>query len=146
MKQKHFNNSLITLQELRTEMCAFAKKLKVKRVVFNNKGVKVKGTYNVITGIVYIDLKQTNVEMLHTFFHELGHHTAVKKNKWNKYHHSPLSSMDSNVAFDIENKIDQIGKQLWNKYVDIKQWGKYKYSYLKSQKTSLIKNFISKQQ
>jgi len=146
VKQKHFNNSLITLQELRTEMCAFAKKLKVKRVVFNNKGVKVKGTYNVITGIVYIDLKQTNVEMLHTFFHELGHHTAVKKNKWNKYHHSPLSSMDSNVAFDIENKIDQIGKQLWNKYVDIKQWGKYKYSYLKSQKTSLIKNFISKQQ
>ena len=126
-------------------MCAFAKKLKVKRVVFNNKGIKVKGTYNVVTGIVYIDLKQTNKEMLHTFFHELGHHTAVKKNKWNKYHHSPLSSMDSNVAFDIENKIDQIGKQLWNKYVDIKQWGKYKYSYLKSQKSSLIKNFISKQ-
>ncbi len=146
MKQKYFDDNLLTFKDLRTAICFFAKKLKVKRVVFNNKGVHVKGTYNAMTNVVYIDLKQTNVEMLHTFFHELGHHTAVKKNKWKTYHNSPLSSMDSNVAFDIENKIDQIGKQLWNKYVDVKQWGKYKYSYLKSQKTSLIKNFISKQQ
>ncbi len=146
MKQKYFNNNALTPPELRALICKFAKMLKVKRVVFNNKGVAVKGTYNAITKNMYIDLKQTNVEMLHTFFHELGHHTAVSQNKWKKYHYSPLSSTDSNIAFDIENQIDQIGKQLWNQYVEIKQWGKYKYSYLKSQKTSLIKNFISKQQ
>ncbi len=145
MKQKYFNNSLIAPQELRTAICFLAKKLKVKRVVFNNKGVKVKGTYNATTSIMFIDLNQTNTETLHTFFHELGHHTAVKKNKWKKYHYSSSSLIDSEVVFDIENKIDQIGKQLWNKYVDTKQWGKYKYSYLKSQKASLIKNFISKQ-
>jgi hypothetical protein len=146
VKQKYFNNNALTPSELRALICKFAKMLKVKRVVFNNKGVAVKGTYNAITRNMYIDLKQTNVEMLHTFFHELGHHTAVRKNKWRKYHYSPLSSTDSNIAFDIENQIDQIGKQLWNQYVEIKQWGKYKYSYLKSQRASLIKNFISKQQ
>ena len=53
--------------------------------------------------------------------------------------------MTFNQVFRIENRIDQLGEKLWNKYVDIRQWGKYKYSYPKAQKNNIIKNFISKQ-
>ncbi len=143
---KFFNDNTLSTPVLRAAICTLAKMLKVKRVVFNNKGIKIKGSYNAGTNHMYIDLNQTNVELLHTLFHELGHHVAVLKNKWKKYHHSSLlSETTADSVFDIENKIDQLGKQLWNQYVDIKQWGKYKYSYPKSQKKSLIKNFISKQ-
>ena len=54
--------------------------------------------------------------------------------------------MNVNVVFDIENKIDRIGEKLWYKYVDIRQWGRYKFAYPKSQKNNIIKNFFNKQQ
>lgn len=132
--------------QLRKLICKFAKDLGVNRVVFGNKGIRVKGTYNPETKNLFIDTKQTKVELLHTLFHELGHHNAVLKNKWKTYHHSLVDSMSVEKIFDIENKIDRIGKKLWHKYVDVKQWGMYNYSYPKSQKNTIIKNFINSQQ
>lgn len=142
---KVFNSSKLTKAELRMCVCNIAKKVGVKKVVFSDKGIYVKGTYNPKTRILFIDTKQTKCEMLYTFFHELGHHFAVLKNKWKKYHFCLVKKMDVERIFYIENKIDQIGKTLWYKYVNTKQWGKYKYSYPKNQKNYIIKHFISKQ-
>ena len=142
---KIFNNNKITKIQLRKSICKFAKQLGVSRVVFSNKGIAIVGSYNPSTNVLYIDTKQTKTELLHTLFHELGHHTAVKKNKWNNYHHNPASRITAEKIFDIENKIDQIGQKLWYKYVNIKFWGRYHYAYPKIQKKCIIKNFISKQ-
>jgi hypothetical protein len=141
---KTFDTYTITKKQLRKQICEFAKSLGVKRVVFSNKGIYVKGTYNAFNNIMYLDTNQTKLEMLHAFFHELGHHTAVLKHKWNEYHHCTVPSMRSSEIFKIENGIDKIGKALWNKHVNIKEWGKYKYSYPKAQKNNIINNFINK--
>jgi hypothetical protein len=145
MKPKVFNKSKITKTELRKLMIRFAKELGVKRVTFTNRAKRVKGTYNAFTKSLFIDLKQTKAEMLCTLFHEMGHHFAVKRNKWRGYHFCTIPSMKVDKIFKIENGVDCIGRQLWYKYVDTKQWGKYKYSYPKTQKNNIIKNFISKQ-
>ena len=79
--------------------------------------------------------------MLRTFFHELGHHEAVKKNKWTQYHFNLVDKMRVDVIYIIENKIDQIGRKLWHKYVDTNQWGMYKYFYPKSQMKAYINSF-----
>lgn len=142
---KFFVNSKITKGQLRKAICSFAKQQGVNRVVFSNKGINVKGTYNPLTKNLYIDMKQTKRQLLHTLFHEMGHHFAVEKNKWKTYHYCLTEYMSVEKIFDIENKIDKIGQGLWNKYVDLKSWGKYKYSYPKKQKSNIIKNFISKQ-
>jgi hypothetical protein len=138
-------NQKLTKKQLRTAICKFAKQIGVRKVIFNDKGKYVNGTYNSETRVLYLDNKQTKSRMLCTFFHELGHHTAVAQNKWKKYHYCLVPLMTANEVFVIENKIDQIGKKLWHKHVDIKLWGMYKYGYPKSQKNSIIKNFISKQ-
>ena len=143
---KIFKTKRSTKKQLRQIICKFAKNIGVNRVVFSNKGVKVRGTYNAETNNIYIDLNQTKKQTLHTLFHELGHHSAVQKNKWKTYHFSLTRYMNVNVVFDIENKIDRIGEKLWYKYVDIKQWGRYKFAYPKSQKNNIIKNFFNKQQ
>ena len=142
---KIFVQKKITKEELRKLICMFAKQIGVNRVIFGNKGIYIKGTYNTETKNLYIDVKQTKTELLHTFFHELGHHVAVIKNKWKKYHHCLTKEMNTEEVFKIENKIDQIGRRLWHKYVDTDQWGNYKYSYPKALKKDIIKNFISKQ-
>jgi len=126
-------------------ICNTAKKFGVNRVIFSNKAKKVKGTYNAFTKNLYLDLKLTKKEMLYAFFHELGHHFAVKKNKWKSYHYCTVAAMSIEKIFEIENGVDKIGQGLWNIHVETKQWGKYKYSYPKIQKTSIMNNFISQQ-
>lgn len=140
---KIFNSKRIDKKGLRSLIYQTAKQFGVNKVTFNNNGKHVRGTYDAKTNNIYLDTKQTKSEMLCTFFHELGHHDAVKKNKWSKYHHCLIQLMSVNTIFDIENRIDKIGETLWNKHVNSKQWGKYKYAYPKSQKSYIIKNFIS---
>jgi hypothetical protein len=41
------------------------------------------------------------------------------------------------LQFNIENQIDKIASSLWNKYVNTKKWGRYKFSYPKSDKKYL---------
>ena len=48
--------------------------------------------------------------------------------------------MAADEVYRIENKIDEIGKQLWNKHVYSKQWGKYKYFYPKSELNYFLNN------
>ena len=127
---KAFIDNKISKRDLRRQICNMAKESGVKKVSFNNKAKYVMGTFNALNNVIYIDVKQSKRDMLLTFFHELGHFTAVKKKKWLVYHfnpNTPLISVDK--KFDIENKIDKIAKQLWNKHVDTKTWGKYKYGY-----------------
>ena len=127
---KIFLDNKITKRDLRRQICDMAKESGVKKVSFNNKAKYVMGTFNALNNVIYIDVKQSRKDMLLTFFHELGHFTAVKKKKWLVYHFDPSTSLLSvDKKFDIENKIDKIAKQLWNKYVDTKAWGKYKYGY-----------------
>jgi len=45
--------------------------------------------------------------------------------------------------FKIENRIDQIAKKLWNKYVDLNQWGKYNFAYPKIRKTQIMNHIIN---
>lgn len=139
---KVFINNRLTRKELRSKIYKFAKECGVQIITFSNKGRKVKGTYNARTKSLYVDLKQTKTELLHTFFHELGHHFAVKNNKWKSYHYGVGYVMLQEKVFEIENKIDQIAEKLWYKHVDIKKWGRYKYTYLKSQKNNIINTFI----
>ncbi len=127
---KLFANNKITKRDLRKQICSMAKESGVKKVSFNNKAKYVMGTYNALNDVIYIDVKQNKRDMLLTFFHEMGHFTAVKKKKWLVYHFDPHTSLISHdEKFKIENKIDKIAKQLWNKHVDTKIWGKYKYGY-----------------
>ena len=135
---KLFADNKLTKKELRKEFCSMAKHLGVKRVVFNNKSKHVSGTYSALTNNIFIDSKQSRRSMLLTFFHELGHFTAVQDNKWMLYHLNAGTPLISGTKkFDIENKIDKIARQLWNKYVSPKAWGKYKYGYPRTQKQQL---------
>lgn len=140
---KTFNNKNINKTELRKIICLTAKTMGVKRVIFNDRGKYVSGTYNAFTGVLYLNLNGTKRHILNTFFHELGHHVSVKAKRFNGYHFNLIPYMNVERIFNIENKIDQAGKKLWNKYVSLKQWGKYKYAYPKSQKQKLMNNFLN---
>jgi hypothetical protein len=140
---KIFNTSQLTKPQLRQTICQSAKKLGVSKVIFNSSAKRVCGSYNAESGIMFLDARLTKKELLDTFFHELGHHVAVKQNKWSGYHYDLNPNITKEEIFKIENKIDQIGKQLWNKYVDIKQWGRYKYAYPIKHKRTLMKTFIN---
>jgi hypothetical protein len=141
--KKIFHSFIVTKPELRKVICQLARKLGVKKVVFNKKAKKVRGTYNAFNNVMYIDSKQSKRNILLTFFHEMGHHKAVRQNKWRKYHLCLVPSMKIETMFNIENKIDQIGRKLWNKYVNPKQWGRYKYVYPKTQKRNLMKQMTT---
>jgi hypothetical protein len=122
-----------------------AKSQGVARVVFNNNGKTVLGTYRPTNKVIYLNNKQPKKEMLNTYFHELAHHVAVLQNKWTKYHLAEsFSYLCKEYIFSVENKVDQIAEKLWYKYVDIKAWGRYKYAYPKAEKNQIIEKFISK--
>jgi Zn-dependent peptidase ImmA (M78 family) len=142
-KLKIFDSNRVTKKQLRALICAAAKQFGVNRTVFSNKAKRVRGTYNVLTGILYIDTKQSKKETLLTFFHELGHHFAVKKRKWNKYHYNLVKCMAIEDIFNTENKVDGVAKDLWNKHVNSNQWGKYKYMYPRSKKRKIMNQLIS---
>ena len=137
---KFFSSNRIKTKVLRKQICILGKHLGVQKITFNNKGKDIRGSYLAGKCSMYIDMKQTKREMLHTFFHELAHHTAVTEGIWYAYHYSPNNNgeFSPEEQFTIENGIDKIANNLWNKYVDIKRWGRYKYAYLKSNKTYLI--------
>ena len=137
---KFFNKNRLTKTQLRKDICTFAKNVGVNRVIFNDTGKKVLGTYNATTRNVYINLKQTKQQMLMTFVHEISHHEAAKKNKWKQFHFGNNSLMKADAIFDIENKIDGFAKKIWQNHVDIKQWGAYKYFYPKANKKTFVTN------
>jgi len=139
---KIFNNSELSFKDLRKICSDFVKKLGVKRIIFNNRGKYVKGTYNCFNKIMYINTDQTETEMLHALFHELGHHQAVQDNKWIDYHYNRVDNLSGEEIFEIENGIDKIAEKLWSIYVDCKMWGRYKYAYPKAQKQQIINEFI----
>jgi len=142
MTKKAFYSVRQSKQQLQDQMVVVAKQAGVKKIAFNTQAKKVRGTYNAFTGVLFVCLKQTKKEVLNTFFHELGHHCAVKNKKWNKYHFNLVPEMDINKVFDIENGVDKIANKLWNEFVDIKQWGKYKFIYSKKQKNYIIRQLI----
>ena len=142
MTKKPFSSTSINNKELREKIVLLAKEEGVKRVTFNNRAKKVRGTYNAFTGALFVSLKQTKKDLLNAFFHELGHHWAVKNKKWDNYHFNLVSEMEMSEIFDIENDIDKIANKLWNKFVDTKRWGKYKFIYLKKRKNKMIKQLI----
>jgi hypothetical protein len=141
---KFFDVAFRAKSKLRLAICTFARNLGVNKVIFNNKGKTVNGTYNGRTKVLYLNTNQTKVSLLRTFFHELGHHIAVQNDQWLEYHLCLLQVIELETMFNIENNIDKIGEQLWYKHVDIKRWGRYKYCYPKSNKNFFIKNYTSK--
>jgi len=142
MIKKVFCSTKQTKQQLQKQMVFIAKQAGVKTVAFNTQAKKVRGTYNALTGVLFVGINQTKKDILNTFFHELGHHWAVKNKKWNKYHFNLVQEMDINKIFNIENGVDKIANKLWNKFVSIKQWGKYKFIYSKKQKNYIIRQLI----
>lgn len=137
---KHFKCNKLTAKQLRSEIYTFAKKIGVKRITFNDKAKHVSGTYNVCGDSIYLYTKQTKKQLLATFFHELAHKFAVLEEKWVLYHYSE-TGFTPTEQFNIENGIDKIANKLWNKYVELKRWGRYKYAYPKSNKKALINSF-----
>ena len=142
---KLFKRTRLSKKDLRQLIINFSKTLGVKKIYFSDRAKHVNGTYQPYNQTIYLDTKLNNLEMMHTFFHELGHHHAVLNKKWTKYHFGNNGTLKPEAVFDIENQIDQIGNKLWNKYVDTKQWGKYNYAYPKAQKNLMIKLFINRQ-
>lgn len=140
---KFFRTTNVSRKRLRTLCCKFAKSLGVKRIIFNDRGKYVKGTYNCFNKIMYINTDQSNNEILQAVFHELGHHQAILEEKWIDYHFNEIKEMSGEDIFEIENGIDQLAEKLWAKYVDCKVWGRYKYAYPRSQKTQIINEFIN---
>lgn len=140
---KIFFTSKLNKKQLRELICETAKKFGVKRTTFNKKAKNVRGTYNAFTGVLYLSLNQTKKDLLNAFFHELGHHFAVKNNRWKVYHFNLVPMMTIERMFKIENRIDQTAKKLWNKYVDLNQWGKYNFAYPKSKKKQIMNHIIN---
>lgn len=134
---KHFRCNKLTTKQLRKEIYSFAKQLGVKRITFNDKAKYISGTYNASKDSIYLDTKQTKKQLLSTFFHELGHKFAILEEKWVLYHYSE-TGFTPDEQFAIENGVDQIANKLWNKHVEIKRWGRYKYAYPKSNKYTII--------
>jgi len=141
---KLFTTSKITRKELQKLICQTARNFGVVRVAFNKNGKYVRGTYNAFTNILYLNLKQTKRDLLTAFFHELGHHFAVKNNRWKAYHFNLVPLMEVERIFKIENRIDKTAKKLWNKYVNLKQWGKYNFAYPKANKKQIMNHIITK--
>lgn len=135
---KSFCNNTVSKEKLRKIIVAFAKSKNVNRVYFNNTAKFIKGSYNATMQTMFLSNKESKQSMLCAFFHELSHHLAVKQKKWLNYHYHVKNSSTLQM-FKVENGIDKIAKKLWNKHVDIKQWGKYKYTYPKTQKKSLMR-------
>jgi hypothetical protein len=140
---KIFFTSKVNKKQLRELICETAKRFGVKRTAFNRKAKNVRGTYNPFTGVLYLSLNQTKKELLNVFFHELGHHFAVKNNRWKVYHFNLAPLMTIERVFKIENRIDQNAKKLWNKYVDLNQWGKYNFAYPKSKKKQIMNHIAN---
>jgi Zn-dependent peptidase ImmA (M78 family) len=136
---KPLANKRIALVSLKKQLREIAKNHGVKKVIFSRNGKYIRGTFNAFTKTMFVCTKQTKKDLLITFFHELGHCVAVKENRWKKYHFNLVKYMEAEQVFYIENQIDRIGKKYWNKLVDVKQWGRYKYCYPKSNKTQLMK-------
>jgi hypothetical protein len=137
-----FNTNRLTKKELRDQICAFAKAVGVKKVIFNSSAKYLSGSYNAYTNIIYLSLNQTRKQMLNTLFHELAHYESVKTKKWIKYHFNLYKTSNYERWFFIENKIDQLGKKLWKRYVNKSKWGNYKFFYLKRNKTQMT-NFLN---
>jgi hypothetical protein len=133
-----FNTNRLTKKQLRQQICLFARQIGVKKVIFNDKAKFVSGSFNAHTNVMFLSLNQPKRQMLHALFHELGHHEATQKNKWKKFHFGLYKNLSYDTLFKIENRIERLGKDLWNKYVNKKYWGNYKYFYLKSQKNAII--------
>jgi len=142
-KMKIFFTSRLNKTQLREIICDTARRFGVKKIAFNKNAKYVRGTYNPFNGVLYLSLKQTKKELLNAFFHELGHHFAVKHNRWKAYHFNLVASMEVERMFKIENKIDRTAKKLWNKYVDLNQWGKYNFAYPKAKKKQIMKHIIN---
>jgi hypothetical protein len=139
---KTFCRENLSKVQLRKRISITAKQFGVNKLIFSSTGKYVRGTYNPFNNNIFLDLKQTKKDLLNTFFHELGHHVAVKNKRWNVYHFNLAPTMTIERMFRIENKIDKIAKKLWNKYVDLKQWGKYNYAYPKARKKQIM-NYIN---
>lgn len=140
---KIFSTTKVSKKQLRKLICNTAKNFGVTKVIFNNKAKYVGGTYNAFTGVLYLSLQETKKDLLNVFFHELGHHFAVKNNRWKAYHFNLISSITVDKMFHIENRIDRSAKKLWNKYVDLGQWGKYNFAYPKTRKKQIMNHIIN---
>ena len=103
---KIFNTSRITKSQLRQVVCKSAKEMGVSKVIFNSTAKHVSGSYNAEKNVMFLDTKLTKKELLDTFFHELGHHVAVKQNKWRGYHYDLNPNITKEEIFKIENKIE----------------------------------------
>lgn len=141
---KVFTSSRITKKDLQKLICKTAKELGVSKVALNANGKYVKGSYNAFNNVLYLNLDQTKKELLNTFFHELGHHFAVKNNRWKSYHFNLNPSITIEQVFCIENNIDKQAKILWNKWVNLTKWGKYNFAYPKANKKHIMNHIIAK--
>ena len=135
---KLFVNAAIPKKQLRYLMHLIAVEYRVTQVSFNSQAKSLGGSYNFNKNSIFINNKQHKKAMLCVFFHELAHHVAVQQRRWMSYHEGTDSDIAPSKQFAIENKIDLIAKSLWLKYVDIKQWGKYQFSYPKARKSQIL--------
>ena len=134
---KVFNNFKITKKMLRQFICIIAREHKVSRVSFNNQAKLIEGLYDFKKRSIFINNKQPKKRLLQVFFHELAHHESVLNGIWTDYHSGNMEDISPMFQFNIENQIDKMATSLWNKYVNTKKWGQYKFSYPKSNKKYL---------
>jgi hypothetical protein len=127
----------LTVIELRKNLKKLAQSVGVKRITYNKKAIYLVGSYSYVRKTMFLSLRQTKQETLITFFHELAHHVACTRGWWKSYHLNDVTN--SKKAFIIENHIDKLGQKLWNRYVDQKVWGKYKFAYAVSKRREQIK-------
>ena len=136
---KPFATNKISKKRLRRAICKLAYDLGVKHVRFTNKARYISGSYNASQSNIYVDGKMDKREILLAFFHELSHHVCYSQGKWHKYHDNAATPLlSATTKFKIENKIDRNAKRLWFKYVDIKEWGRYRYGYPLNQKKYIV--------
>ena len=135
---KFFSTKTLSKAQLRTLICEFAAKHRVKKVSFNNKAKSIDGSYNFAKDVIFISSTLSKRGMLLTFFHELSHHIKAAKRRFLDYHlNAATPKISPSAKFNIENGIDKLAQKLWQKNVDTKQWGKYRYGYPRSNRKHL---------
>lgn len=79
--------------------------------------------------LISLNNRNSKREMLHTFFHELGHLYCIRHGIWKQFHKS--KSISTKQIFRVENWVEQWAKKEWEREKMSKEFGRYKFFYSK---------------
>jgi hypothetical protein len=87
--------------------------------------------------LISLNKRASKREILHTFFHELGHLYCLRQGIWKSFHRN--NSTPPQQTFRIENWIEQWARKEWSKEKMTREFGPYKFFYSKRNKNACLR-------